>query len=68
MAYYARGWVFGNMDNHDKAITDFTAAIQLDPKYAEAYYGRGYAYWRKGDTVKADADFAQAKKLGYKSK
>ena len=50
------------------AIADYTEAIRLDPKKAEAYYGRGCSYKNKGDQGKADADFAQAEKLGYKAK
>jgi tetratricopeptide (TPR) repeat protein len=50
----------------DKAIADFTEAIRLDPKAADAYYNRGNAYGHKGDTEKAKADFDQAKRLGYK--
>ena len=49
----------------DKAIADFTEAIRLDPKYAQAYYNRGYAYW-KGDFDKAIADFTEAIRLDPK--
>ena len=54
--------------DHDKAITDYTAAIQINPKDGTTFYARGYSYWQKGDKAKADADFAQAEKLGYKAK
>ncbi len=55
------------MGSYDKEIADYTEAVRLDPKYAEAYYNRGAAYKEGGKTAKAEADFAQAKKLGYKS-
>ena len=48
------------------AIADYTDAIRLNPRYAEAYYGRGYAYGKIGKTAEAEADFAQARELGYK--
>ena len=33
----------------DKAIADYTEAIRLDPKYAEAHEERGYSYHKKGE-------------------
>jgi Flp pilus assembly protein TadD len=47
----------------DKAIADFSEAIRLDPKEANAYVGRGNAWAAKGDKDKADADYRQAKRL-----
>jgi tetratricopeptide (TPR) repeat protein len=32
---------------YDRAITDFDAAIRLDPKLAAAFYNRGLAYGSK---------------------
>ena len=43
--------------DHDKAIADFSEAIRLDPKRADAYYGRGTAYGHKGEYDKAIADY-----------
>ena len=56
------------MAEYDKAIVDYSEAIRLDPKNAEADYGRGLAHEKKGEKAKADEDFAQAKKLGYPRK
>ena len=36
----------------DNAIADFTEAIRLDPKLAQAYYNRGVAYSVKGDSTR----------------
>jgi Tfp pilus assembly protein PilF len=49
--------------SYDKAISDFTEAIRLDPKYALAYYNRHLAYQSKGDYEKAIADFYEAARL-----
>ena len=58
---------YGEKGDHDQAITNYTAAIELNPKVGYAFYTRGYSYLRKGDKANAKADFAQAKKLGYKA-
>ena len=41
----------------DKAIQDYSEAIQLDPKDNNAYYGRGVSYVNKGEFDKAIEDF-----------
>ena len=50
----------------DKAIADYTQAIRLDPKDAEAHFGRGCSYSKKGDHDKAIADFTDAIRLNPK--
>ena len=49
--------------NYDKAITDYTEAIRLEPNYVAAYVGRGNIYLRTGNRAEANADFATAKRL-----
>lgn len=39
-----RGICYRLMGNFDKAIEDFTAAIEEDPRYAFPYYSRGWCY------------------------
>lgn len=58
-----RGNLHIEKKNFDKAVEDFTAAIQLDPKSIEAYTGRGLAYRRLGKQELAKADAAQVKEL-----
>jgi tetratricopeptide (TPR) repeat protein len=55
-AYYNRGNAYNGKGNYDKAIVDFTQAINLDPNYAAAYYNRGLAYANKGDYDKVITD------------
>lgn len=53
--------------NYEEAIIAFTAAIEIDPKRAEAYVGRGDAYIGLGETEEnltaAKADYEKAIEL-----
>lgn len=47
-------------NEYDRAIEDYTMAIKLHPKYAEAFYNRGTAYRAKSKSAtnpRAKADF-----------
>ncbi len=46
--YYNRGLEYQRKGQYDKAISDYTKAIEINPKYAVAYYNRGLAY-KKND-------------------
>ena len=65
MAYSNRGIAYGALGNFNKAVSDTTKAIELNPNFANAYYIRGIIYQELGETAKAQADFAKAKELGY---
>jgi tetratricopeptide (TPR) repeat protein len=43
-----------------KALSDFTRAIRLDPRYARAYHLRGLAHEKAGDIARAYRDFDRA--------
>jgi tetratricopeptide (TPR) repeat protein len=60
-----RGYVFCQTGEFDKAMEDFTEAIRLNPRNAEAFYNRAISYQEIGETSKSEKDFAQAKMLGY---
>ena len=62
MAYSGRGSAYVGKGDYDKAIADYTEAMRLDPKLADAYCGRGGAYV-KGDCDKAIADYSEAIRL-----
>jgi tetratricopeptide (TPR) repeat protein len=47
----------------DRAISDYTQVIRLNPKLAKAYYDRGLAYQAKAEKAKAAADFAEARRI-----
>jgi len=49
----------------DKAILDYTKALQLNPTFAKGYYNRGMAHRLKGAHDKAKTDLKKAAKLGF---
>ena len=51
----------------ERAIADFSRAIQLDPGFANAYRDRALAYTMLGKDPEASADVARAVELGVDS-
>src|SRR5262245_10171978 len=62
-AYVNRGNAYSEMGDQDRAITDFTTAIWINPREVEAYNSRGLAHNRKGDCDLAIADFNRAMQI-----
>ncbi|MBC2705564.1 tetratricopeptide repeat protein [Desulfobacula sp.] len=62
-AYYMRAETYLRKAQYDKAISDYTKAIQINPEYAMAYYYRGLSYVRKGQYEKAIIDFTRATEI-----
>jgi tetratricopeptide (TPR) repeat protein len=58
--FYNRGVDRLTTGDYAGAITDFTQALQLEPKDADAYYNRGYAELVLGRYDRAIADYSQA--------
>lgn len=52
---------------HDKAIEDYTRALEVDPANSFAYYNRGITKDRMGDFTGAVADFSSAIALDHKN-
>ena len=65
--YYSRGLAHNKMGQYDKAISDYTKAIELNPKHADIYYSRGLARNKMGQYDKAISDFTEAIKLKSKT-
>ena len=63
LSYYRLGLAQYLEGENDKAMTNFSKAIELDPKHADAYFWRGYLYRLASDFDKAIADFDKAIEL-----
>ena len=63
IAFYNRALAHENKENDDLAIADYSEAIRLNPKDAEAHFYRGLARQRKGDKPGGEADLAEARRL-----
>jgi tetratricopeptide (TPR) repeat protein len=63
-AYDNRGNAYKKNGQYDKAISEFTKAIEINSRHADAYYTRGVVYYYKKDYEKALDDFYKAQKLG----
>ena len=59
-AYHDRGHLYDSRKDHDRAIADFTKAIEINPKDTIAYCSRGNAYANKKDHDRAVVDYTKA--------
>jgi tetratricopeptide (TPR) repeat protein len=62
-AYVNRGGVYGRRDECDKAIADYTKAIEIKPNLASAYNNRAYCYSTQDKRDLALADYNKAIEL-----
>lgn len=58
--YYSTGKKFLESISYQDAITNFSKAIELDPKYSKAYIDRAYSYEKLGNTANAIDDYKRA--------
>jgi len=61
--YYNRGIAYSEKGEVERAIEDYTQAIDLNPKFADAYIKRGLAYTKNGEFERAIADYTKAIEL-----
>jgi len=59
VAFYNRGGIHNQRKEYDRAISDYSEAIKLDPQYANAFLNRGMAHGLKGDSDASAADFGR---------
>ena len=60
VAYKARGSAYHEKAQYDRAVADYTKAIQLNPSYANAYNGRAWAFLKLGEAKKGLLDANKA--------
>ena len=65
-AYRNIGNLYLKAKNYNRAIEQYTKAVQINYNDAEAYYNRGKCYKKIGNKQRAKSDFNKANKLGYK--
>jgi tetratricopeptide (TPR) repeat protein len=63
-ALFNRGNVSAKLNDYKSAIVDYTKAIGLDDRFAEAYYNRGLARLYSGNADGGIADLSRAGELG----
>jgi len=64
--YNMRGMCYAAKQENEKALNDFTKALELDPEMAEAYGNRAFIYQAMGDVEKAKEDATAAKRIDRK--
>jgi len=67
IASYDRAVAFYKKDELDRAIGDYSEAIKLNPKFANAFVGRGSAWYAKEDYDRAIADYDEAIRIDSKN-
>jgi Lipoprotein NlpI, contains TPR repeats len=67
LLYNKRGMALDDLKEYDRAIEDYTKAIELNPDDADVYYRRGNTWRDKKDYDKAIIDYSKALELrpGY---
>jgi tetratricopeptide (TPR) repeat protein len=63
-AYYGRANVYAEWGEHEKAVADYTAAVNLWPEHTSPYMFRARSYTALGEDGKAVADYTQVITLG----
>ena len=63
VVYYFRATAYRNKRLFNRAIADYTRAIQLKPNFPQAYNNRGYSYRHKRQFGRAIADYTKAIRL-----
>lgn len=67
-AYVLRGICYEAKKDTDHALADYTKAIELDPKSANALGNRAMLYAKLGEREKAKADATAARRIDFRVK
>jgi tetratricopeptide (TPR) repeat protein len=68
VAYYSRGYIRNDLNNHVGALDDYTQAISINPSYADAYLSRGNTLLVLKRFQEAVQDAKQARNLAVTQK
>ena len=66
-SWYVRGQLYDKLNQRDKAIADFSKAIELAPTATYIWYYRGSTHIKSGHFQEALADFTKATELAPQS-
>ena len=67
-AYNLRGMCHEAKNDLQQALADYSKAVEIDAKLAEAYGNRAMVYMKLGDEAKAKEDAVAAKRIDRKVK
>jgi tetratricopeptide (TPR) repeat protein len=67
VAYTYRGIAYAAKGDNDRAIADYTKAIEIDPKYVLAHTNRGNRFTAKGNHDAAITDYSKVIELDPKN-
>ena len=65
--FYNRANLLMDLNDFKGAVVDYTEAIKINPRFAEAYFNRGLANMYMGNTEAGVADLSKAGELGIYS-
>lgn len=57
--FHHRGWHYGNLGDTDRALSDYTRSLELNPNNPVTLYNRGKIYEHLGDIHRAKEDFTK---------
>ena len=63
-----RSACFLKLGHHDKALSDASSCVELDPGYIKGHFRKGLALHAQGSYKDAITSFAEAKKIEPKNK
>jgi tetratricopeptide (TPR) repeat protein len=65
-AYLNRGQGYSDRGEYDKALSDYTKAIEINPRYVEAYYNRANVHGKREEFNQALSDYTKAIEINPK--
>ena len=64
--YINRGLAYAEKGQYDQEVSDYTKALQINPKEGTVYIFRAYAYYFQKDYEKSWKDIEKAQYLGHR--